>query len=191
MRSDGSTAARPCADHQDRPRPQGCHGQECLPRVMPALGKLVATLPAPGDDRQKRPRSGRSGGACARDGPLAGADISSVRAAEVVERCSLDRMREAELEAMRSTPHVVPRAAEEHGREPAWPGSGPRLAPSSDVRTGRPFQGLRPGPARNGLRVGLTILLMRRPVRKGGVYARHKGSDAHRQWRSLSTSRNS
>jgi hypothetical protein len=42
-------------------------------------------------------------------------DISLERATEVVERCSLDRMREAEVEAMRSTPHVVPRPARNTG----------------------------------------------------------------------------
>ncbi|HEY7023901.1 MAG TPA: sulfotransferase domain-containing protein [Candidatus Limnocylindrales bacterium] len=44
-----------------------------------------------------------------------GLDISAGRAAEVVEICSLERMRAAEREAMRSTPHVVPRAARHSG----------------------------------------------------------------------------
>lgn len=42
-------------------------------------------------------------------GQWMGLGLTTERASEVVERCSLDRMREAEREAMRSTPHVVPR----------------------------------------------------------------------------------
>lgn len=44
-----------------------------------------------------------------------GLELSAQRASEVVERCTLERMRESEAEALRSTPHVVPREAKRTG----------------------------------------------------------------------------
>jgi hypothetical protein len=48
-------------------------------------------------------------------GQWLGIDMTADRATEIVEKCSLDRMRAAEHEAMRSTPHVVPRPARQGG----------------------------------------------------------------------------
>ena len=75
-----------------------------------------------------------------------GLEISQDRAAEVVEQCSLDRMRAAELEAMRSTPHVVPRPARNTGISLLGAGAvqGWRqvLTPQQQTRFGRFNRGL-------------------------------------------------